>query len=64
MDRDIALALVEKLGIINTGLTALSANTLPASENSAKNNMRLDPEDVEPMTEDPEPEPEPETRKK
>lgn len=73
MDRDVAQLMVGKIEEINTVLDLISDCVSPTSpvENNAKtvpDELRSDnsddPEDVEPMTEDPEPEPEPETRKK
>ena len=62
MDRDIAMSLVEKLGVLNTALTELSANTSPSNPNRGENRMLLS-EDV---PEEPEviPEEEPVTRNK
>ena len=60
MDRDIALQLVSKITAVNTALTTLSNNTSPSNANRSADDMRNapDPEDLEPLTEDPEPEPE------
>ena len=70
MDRDIALSLVEKMTVLNTALTELSTNTLPAGVTLNSTRIRMDPEELpeaEPVTEpaeEPEPVPETTTRKK
>lgn len=68
MDRDIALSLVEKMTVLNTALTELSSNTLPASASrEAKMLLMKEEPEAEPVTEpaeEPEPVPETTTRKK
>ena len=66
MDRDIALSLVDKMTVLNTALTALSTNTLPAGANREAKMLLMEEPEAEPVTEpaeEPEPVPETTTRK-
>ena len=68
MDRDIALSLVEKMTVLNTALTELSSNTLPAGANREAKMLLMEElpeaETVTESKEEPEPVPETTTRKK